>query len=95
MDTGSIDIEELKRLAEAATPGPWNKHYEGGGDHVVMRGECEVAVCSGPSPFSDTDDYENTAENAAYIAAVNPQAILALIEEIEDLRRQVKSMERY
>lgn len=66
-----MNIEELKRLAEAATPGPW---YDRCG---VLRG-------TGGEVKPIATIYR--AFNSAYIAAANPDAVLELIAEVEYLR---------
>ena len=78
----NVDIEELKRLAEAATPGPWRT--EG---HVVFgvnHGKKRVASSIWGAPNSD--------ENLSYIAAANPAAILELIAEMERLREDANDL---
>lgn len=79
----NVNIEELKRLAEAATPGPWMHIF---GDSVVYdrmsdgcRGNSIVA-----KPFGSTT---NNA-NLSYIAAANPATILALIADFERITKQ-------
>ena len=72
-----MDIEELKRLAEAATPGPW---YDRDG---VLRG-----TGGGIKPIATI--YNGL--NSPYIAAANPAAILALIAEIDSLRDEVNGL---
>ena len=72
---------ELKKLAEAATPGPW--HFVGFRVTAKELGYARVA---------DTEfDNESMAENAAYIAAANPAAILKLLainaELVEALKK--------
>src|SRR6185437_2057895 len=98
------DVAELKRLAEEATPGPWTQWVEHGDvwSGVPERnspgnmggGSLGIRVCD-----CDADDYdgENDEEaeaqakaTAAYIAAANPQTILALIERLETLEEAVK-----
>jgi len=72
-----MNIEELKRLAEAATPGPW---YDRAG---VLRG-----TGGGIKPIATI--YNGL--NSPYIAAANPAAILELIAEVEALRDQVNGL---
>ena len=72
--------DELRRLAEAATPGPWewcedqrflyNKLQDHG---VLNHGETSW-------PVSD--------ENAAFIAAASPDRVLRLLDENEALRKE-------
>lgn len=68
------DMEELKRLAEAATKGPWAKFSEDRTWHdsttVVDDSEGEACV------------YARSVTDARFIAAANPAAILALLEKV-------------
>lgn len=74
---------ELKRLAEAATRGPWNYDGEGISDDGATYRE----VTSSAEVVLGEYGYVS-AENAKYIAAANPHAILALIAENEELREE-------
>jgi len=83
-------LDELERKAKAATPGPW----EAFNDEALAQVEGEevtVAHCLGPL-FND--DFISC--DAAYIAAANPAAILALIaqhrEAIGELARAEDSL---
>jgi hypothetical protein len=66
--------EHLRALALAATPGPWG------------RDACRITAKElGWARVADTEfDNDSMAENAAFIAAANPAAILALLDELED-----------
>lgn len=73
------DLDELDRLAKAASPGPWcdrgfgSIQPESGGSLVavtVTKGGCLPGY----------------VENSAFIAAANPAAILALTAEVRRLR---------
>jgi len=64
-----MNINELEQLAKAATHGEW-----------VCSGFIVSAKDSGYAPIADTElDNESMSENASYIAAANPSAILELI----------------
>ena len=81
--------DELKRLADVATPGPWMvevSHYPESGDMVVTTDP------NGWELLEMREDCPDHEANASFIAAANPQAILALIAENEALR---KDAERY
>jgi len=67
-----IDRTELRKLAEAATPGPW----------FVTKGVRDEVL---PIAFhaSDPSPDHRVAENATYIAAANPETIKALLNEDE------------
>ena len=78
--------EELKRLALAATPGPWEAE-----DDKVLR----------PLPNGDGDyfaqcwddvDVAHDRANAAYLAAVSPSVVLALLDELAILRAGLEGM---
>lgn len=72
----------LRNLAEAATPGPWGIGErevgciadQGGKGYAILR---ETNGKSLPSPA-----------NRAYIAAANPAAVIALLDEIDALRAE-------
>lgn len=85
-----MDIEELKKLALEATPGPW-EHY-----HNKLRSQFkavinEIKKADGRpvvkwSGFDGVDCQRAAKKDAAYIAAANPAAVLELISEIAELR---------
>jgi hypothetical protein len=81
----TVDIEKMKALALAATPGPWNwwtsnsvlrltgaDDRDGGVLHAYARGSYGDISCS--------------EVNQAFIAATNPASVLELIAEVERLR---------
>ncbi|NNA37473.1 hypothetical protein HBO97_23445 [Pseudomonas lundensis] len=77
------DNTELKRLAEAATPGPWYQH---GGIMQVLSHDCET-VC-------ETFEDDGECPDAQFIAAANPAAVLALIAENEQLAKTADCWDR-
>jgi hypothetical protein len=71
-----IDLEHLRTLATAASPGPWEARPNeliGGTAVYPHDSDREVA------------DFTNPAD-ARYIAAVDPLTVLGLIHEINRLR---------
>lgn len=112
-------VEELERLAKAATPGPWDTDTEqnegsyGMGEDVsegfdsygVYAGDkkvvdtlnsdlAEVEVdgdCDENGPRSWAWD-EQGRRNAEFIAAANPQAILALIKEKREMEEALRGI---
>ena len=74
---------ELRRLAEAATPGPWKATASGDGTAVFgcPRGHNEFRALFEADWGMDAD--------AAYIAATHPQAILALLDENESFADEI------
>lgn len=76
-------MSDLRRLAEAATPGPWAKQDDGAGSvYVDSR-----AFASGPEPVAGI--VSMSTPDAAYIAACSPDAILALLDERDRLRAEL------
>lgn len=68
--------DELRKLAEAATPGPWTIHFGLEGDVLVKRHGIYVNVAAA---------HDKPKANAAYIAAANPQTVLGLLDRIAAL----------
>ncbi|EPA1185467.1 ead/Ea22-like family protein [Pseudomonas aeruginosa] len=88
------DHAELRRLAKAATPGPWRVQTgcswrrigTDSGDGDVLR------PCT--HPHDGWPDIVAPAENLEYIASANPKTILALLDEIDGLRSRLEIDER-
>ncbi|WP_433950826.1 ead/Ea22-like family protein [Brevundimonas bullata] len=101
----SGDHAELARLAEAATPGPWSAadwdDDFGENKFTVQATEPEKLSLGQSSIWPDgnrclrvaeTVEGERPAEDAAFIAAANPAAVLALLSEIAALRGEACTM---
>ena len=73
-----MNIEELKRLAEAATPGPWSSHPNG---YYGVHSNTGT-ICSTGEKIAD----------ALYIAAANPAAILELIQQRDELLAALRGL---
>lgn len=68
-----MNINELDKLAKAATPGPWsNRVVEGMEDNILSCNEDKWIVFSDESVVVEQNDSD-------YIAAAHPSAILELI----------------
>jgi hypothetical protein len=84
-------IDELRKLAQAATPGPWVVN----GDPLVNEGAPHLMTEDG---YAIADFWGNESSlglkgnerNADYIAAANPAAILALIQQRDELLAALK-----
>lgn len=72
----TIDLDRLETLAKAATPGPWEIDPV---FNIIAKKECI---------YYDEYDGIGSASNIRYIAAANPAAILELIAELRDTRRE-------
>ena len=64
----------FKRLAEAATPGPW-----------FLSMSNQVVRTLDPEPKAIAKFVEDDMPNAQFISAANPEAVLGLIARIEKL----------
>ena len=73
-------INELRKLAEDATPGPWIKRGYVPGIGCGVDGVTAVA-------------HHTTSADADFIAAANPAAILALIQQRDELLAALKLAE--
>jgi len=70
-----MNINELEKLAKAATPGPWKWYrWTDGYNHVVEDDGTSVTSVR----YGGLDD-------SKYIAAANPQTILAMIELLREM----------
>ncbi|EKA8140876.1 ead/Ea22-like family protein [Pseudomonas aeruginosa] len=87
------DHAELRRLAEAATPGPWscNRHWAIVGGPILEftngAAQQQIAMACGQSWMRD-DELRNNAE---FIAANNPKTVLALLDEIDGLSDELSA----
>ena len=77
-----MNTEELKRLAEAATPGPWA---------AAISSNMVNSVCA---TFETICETGKNIDDALYIAAANPAAILELIRQRDELLVALKALDR-
>lgn len=79
----------LKKLAEAATPGPWE--VSGTGQQVLKEADVPYGnqrICETNSMASHYPGKNLCWANVAFIAAANPEVVLGLIARIEELEKQ-------
>ncbi len=80
------ELNQLRGLAKAATPGPWRVEAQGHAPHEVARvNNLEVAP-------PDSVELAHCADDAAYIAAVSPDVVLGLIDEVLTSRRRIGAL---
>lgn len=72
-----LDVQELRRLAEAATAGPWRRGTFGGVYIDTEPNGYGIAQCS-----TKSGPMRNCNCNEAFIAAANPATILALLDRL-------------
>lgn len=105
-----VDLDELERLAKAATDGPWIMQEDCGnckGRHIVESrvesemGEYgsilsswhpEVVGCCLEGGLGPNVDRWVAPADAAFIAAANPQTVLALIARLRALSAAVPTI---
>lgn len=71
-----MNNDELRKLAEAATPGPWNVDAH---KNIMKHGKMVAFPCISAG-------FDQSA-NAALIAAANPAKIIELLNTIEQQRK--------
>jgi hypothetical protein len=74
--------QELRKLADAATQGEWHQTPTSGIYQGRMIVTDDRAACIGETHNA------NATENAAYIAAANPAAIRAILDERDQLQAE-------
>src|SRR5690606_27053070 len=81
-------LAEVRRIAEEATPGPWGVNPWRA---VVDEMGTLTPICGMLWP-TELRTEEQTRANAQHIAAFDPTTCLALLDEIERLRREREVM---
>ena len=103
-----IDINELRQLAQVATPGPWllrTVPTSAGLCHIISAADWRGAFIYGDGLRIGVDDSlpkaQELAANAHLIAAANPAVISELLNRLEaaekerdDLRAKIEQMEK-
>ncbi|MBY9208787.1 ead/Ea22-like family protein [Pseudomonas aeruginosa] len=88
------DHAELRRLAKAATPGPWscNRHWAivGGPTLEFTNGAAQQQIAM--ACWQSWMHEEELRNNAAFMAAANPKTILALLDEIDRLKAENEAL---
>lgn len=83
----SVDVAALRATAEAATPGPWVLGHELVTD---LAGSAIAATTEFVEGYLDDWRGEN---NAKFIAAANPSAVLAILDERDDDEAHIAQLE--
>lgn len=85
------DLKKLRELAEAATPGPWE--VSGTGQQVLKEADVTYGnqrICETNSMASHYPGKTSCWKNIAFIAAANPETVIALIDRIEKLEEALR-----
>lgn len=78
-------LTELRRIAQAATPGPWRMHDLDDSDVTAY-----ITSAALPPIMPDLAEVR-FADDARYIAAFSPPTVLALLDRVEHLEHKVVS----
>jgi hypothetical protein len=89
--TNTPDIKLLRELADKATPGPWKVSS----NLAKLAGDFFLQIIGPRWICMIMDDCEKSEEDAAFIAAANPQTIIALCERVEKLEAVLKPFAEY
>ena len=81
-----IDINELRRLAQAATPGPWQFWH--GWVAANIDNDGGVVVAERPTPSGGKYQAKVDA-NFKFIAAANPATVIELLDRLEAAEKAV------
>lgn len=77
----AIDYDDLRKKAEAATPGKWEYMGENWANHWVRSENAVIRVCSNIDEIQEAD--------ARYIAAISPDVTLRLLRIIEVAKQAI------
>jgi hypothetical protein len=82
-----MTLQQLKELAGKATKGPWfyDSYSKVFSSESYAREDDDFYICQTPCTSGDTAT-EKGAKNAAYIAALSPEVVLALVNAVEALK---------
>lgn len=89
-----MDTNKLKELAERATPGPWVVDAQQSGAIFNIEsesGDLCIAMSQENPASTRLEMNEQRRVNAEFIAAANPQAILALLDQIDGLSEELSA----
>jgi len=78
-------LQELRRIASAATPGPWEWDK-----YLHLFSATGTPVLTKPFSPDNPDVVEARPEDLDYIERFNPETALALLDEIKRLQQKVQ-----
>lgn len=96
-DIDMLNLVELRRIAEAATPGPWEAGDVWVYTDPIYADDRRLSDVLGMT-FADEDraeaEHARGLRNADHIAASNPTIVLALLDRIEALEAERDRLKR-
>lgn len=89
-----INPTELRKVAEAATPGPWCAWNPSDGEsHVTIAGKVAWRSLRSASDFADDETIPHWLD-ARHIVTFDPPTVLALLDRVADLEAELAEEER-
>ncbi len=87
-----MTLDKLEMLARAATPGPWRLTAYGNVEAAPAPNgiRAEMPTICATHESHDSGEYMPTSADAAFIAAANPDAVLALVSVTQAARALTK-----
>lgn len=84
-----LSYNELRKIAEDATPGPWtiDYSYQYWGDKIRAH--------SGQLIGGAYSSHGNWINDVRYMQEANPKTMIKMLDEIERLNTQIKKLESY
>jgi hypothetical protein len=76
--------DDLRKLAEAATPGPWVNSRKGIGPRCVSGGQDDGMIL--------VRVYADFPNDAAFIAAASPDVVLGLLGRVKEQDKTIKDL---
>ncbi len=78
-----IDVDALRMVAEGATPGPWEIYDDGESVGVCDSDVGDWIAGLGEGRAFNTSASKDGVYDAAFIAAANPETVLALLDRLQ------------
>lgn len=92
----TINLDELRKIAEAATPGPWvlDGFAEGGCSEGCCEEYTRLSVYSVTNRGEVVASEVTAQRNADYFDAFDPPAVLALLSRLEQAEQAVQRVQQ-
>lgn len=90
---GDVDLDALEAAAKAATPGPWTLWSNNRiSTHQYVKTEDDWTLVAADSGYTDRSSFDQRTRDLGYIAAANPQVVLALIERLRKAEEETRAL---
>jgi hypothetical protein len=83
----ALDLEALRSIAEAATPGHWTANVLGSEGYAVVAEHPNGGLRRLRVSRHGYEDWDTDKANAEHVAAFDPPTVLALIEALDQCMR--------